>query len=38
VTKLVVQNVQMSDAGMLRFFDSLGFGHLVDQYEMTRDI
>jgi ribosomal protein S18 acetylase RimI-like enzyme len=36
VTKLAALNVDGQDAGMQAFFESVGFSHLVDQYEMSR--
>ncbi|MGB2983542.1 MAG: GNAT family N-acetyltransferase, partial [Candidatus Bipolaricaulia bacterium] len=37
-TRLTALNVDGEDAGTQSFFESLGFTHLVDQYEMTREI
>ena len=37
VTRLTALNVDGSDAGTQAFFKSLGFTHLVDQYEMVRE-
>ena len=36
--RLTALNVDGEDAGTQSFFESLGFTHLVDQYEMTREI
>jgi ribosomal protein S18 acetylase RimI-like enzyme len=38
VTRLSALNVDGTDAGTRAFFESLGFSHLVDQYEMLRDL
>ena len=38
ITRLTALNVDGEDAGTQSFFESLGFTHLVDQYEMIRDI
>ena len=38
VTRLTALNVDGSDAGTQAFFESLGFSHLVDQYEMVRPL
>jgi ribosomal protein S18 acetylase RimI-like enzyme len=38
VTRLAVINVDASDEGMIAFVGALGFGSLVDQFEMTRPI
>jgi ribosomal protein S18 acetylase RimI-like enzyme len=38
VTRLAIQNIEVADTGMLAFFESLGFSHLIDQYEMRRDV
>lgn len=37
-TRLTALNVDGTDAGTRAFFESLGFSHLVDQYEMVRDL
>ena len=37
-TRLSALNVDGTDAGTRAFFESLGFSHLVDQYEMVRDL
>ena len=36
--RLAALNVDGDDTGMQAFFQSLGFAHLVDQYEMVRDL
>lgn len=36
--RVVVQNVDGADTGMQAFFESVGFGPLVDQYEMMRKL
>ena len=36
--RLPIINVDRSDEGMEAFFDSLGFAHLIDQFEMTRAV
>jgi ribosomal protein S18 acetylase RimI-like enzyme len=38
VTRLPALNVDGTDTGTRAFFESLGFSHLVDQYEMVRDL
>jgi ribosomal protein S18 acetylase RimI-like enzyme len=38
VTRLAVINVDASDEGMIAFVGALGFGSLVDQFEMARPI
>jgi ribosomal protein S18 acetylase RimI-like enzyme len=38
VTRLAVINVDASDEGMIAFVGALGFGPLVDQFEMARPI
>jgi ribosomal protein S18 acetylase RimI-like enzyme len=38
VTRLTALDVDGSDAGTQAFFESLGFSHLVDQYEMVREL
>ena len=38
VTRLSALNVDGQDAGTQAFFESLGFTHLIDQYEMVRAI
>jgi ribosomal protein S18 acetylase RimI-like enzyme len=38
VTRLAVINVDASDEGMIAFVGALGFGPLVDQFEMARQI
>jgi ribosomal protein S18 acetylase RimI-like enzyme len=38
VTRLAVINVDASDEGMIAFVGALGFGALVDQFEMARPI
>jgi len=38
VTRLSALNVDGTDTGTQAFFESLSFSHLVDQYEMTRDL
>lgn len=38
VTRLTALNVDGSDAGTQAFFESLRFSHLVDQYEMVREL
>jgi len=37
-TKLPALNVDGHDTGMQAFFEATGFKHLIDQYEMTRDL
>jgi len=36
--KLPALNVDGNDKGMQAFFEAIGFSHLIDQYEMTRDL
>ena len=36
--RLPIINVDRSDPGMEAFFETLGFAHLVDQFEMTRSL
>ncbi len=38
VTRLSALNVDGTDSGTQAFFESLGFSHLIDQYEMVRDL
>jgi len=38
VTKLPALNVNGDDQGMQVFFEAVGFTHLIDQYEMSRDL
>ena len=38
VPQLTALNLDESDAGTQAFFESLGFTHLVDQYEMARSL
>ncbi len=38
VARLSALNVDGTDLGTQAFFESLGFSHLVDQYEMVRDL
>ena len=38
VTKLPALNVDGEDKGMQAFFEAAGFTHLIDQYEMSRDL
>jgi len=38
VTKLPALNVDGDDKGMQAFFERAGFTHLIDQYEMSRDL
>jgi ribosomal protein S18 acetylase RimI-like enzyme len=38
VSRLAALNVDETDAGMLSFFESLGFAHLIDQHEMIRPV
>ena len=37
-TQLAALNIDGEDRGTQAFFESLGFTHLVDQYEMVRDL
>jgi len=36
--KLSALNVDGKDTGMQAFFESSGFSHLIDQYEMSLDL
>ena len=38
ISRLAALNVDAGDTGTQAFFESLGFSHLVDQYEMIREI
>jgi len=38
VPKLPALNVDGDDQGMQAFFEAVGFTHLIDQYEMSRDL
>ena len=37
-TKLSALNVGGGDTGMQAFFEAVGFAHLIDQFEMSRDL
>ena len=36
--KLPALNVDGNDKGMQAFFEAVGFNHLIDQYEMNREL